>query len=292
MRRKAQSAMEYLMTYGWAILIIAVVLGALFQLGVFNSGTFAPKAPPGACQVFRPDGPGTATNINFEGICNGELPQYVGVFNGQSSYISIPSSTYLNFGGSVTLTAWITFNSYAFAANSLNVFSPSSCTGSNYLLRIGGNAGNSQYLEYVEPCLGAYTSSPYTVPLNTWVFVATSFTNGNNILFAVDSQQRTVSTSMTLTALSGVTYEIGYDFGGGYFSGDISNVQVYNTSLSANEIQALYLEGIGGAPVRPQNIVGWWPLNGNSNDYSGNGNNGAPNGLTYTNQWLTGYTPP
>jgi len=30
--------MEYLMTYGWAILIIAVVLGALFQLGVFNSG--------------------------------------------------------------------------------------------------------------------------------------------------------------------------------------------------------------------------------------------------------------
>ena len=37
-RLKAQSAMEYLMTYGWAILIIAVVLGALFSLGVF-SGT-------------------------------------------------------------------------------------------------------------------------------------------------------------------------------------------------------------------------------------------------------------
>jgi len=30
--------MEYLMTYGWAILIIAVVLGALFSLRVFNSG--------------------------------------------------------------------------------------------------------------------------------------------------------------------------------------------------------------------------------------------------------------
>jgi len=36
---KAQSAMEYLMTYGWAILIIAVVLGALFALGVFNSSS-------------------------------------------------------------------------------------------------------------------------------------------------------------------------------------------------------------------------------------------------------------
>ena len=38
--RKAQSAMEYLMTYGWAILIIAVVLGALFSLGVFNGQNF------------------------------------------------------------------------------------------------------------------------------------------------------------------------------------------------------------------------------------------------------------
>jgi hypothetical protein len=32
--------MEYLMTYGWAILIIAVVLGALFSLGVFSGSSF------------------------------------------------------------------------------------------------------------------------------------------------------------------------------------------------------------------------------------------------------------
>ena len=32
----AQSAMEYLMTYGWAILLIAIVLVAFFTLGVFN----------------------------------------------------------------------------------------------------------------------------------------------------------------------------------------------------------------------------------------------------------------
>jgi len=32
--------MEYLMTYGWAILIIAVVLGALFAIGVFSGTSF------------------------------------------------------------------------------------------------------------------------------------------------------------------------------------------------------------------------------------------------------------
>ncbi len=40
----AQSAMEYLMTYGWAILIIAVVLAALFELGVFNGSNLSPQA--------------------------------------------------------------------------------------------------------------------------------------------------------------------------------------------------------------------------------------------------------
>ena len=34
---KLQSAMEYLITYGWAILILAIALSALFVLGVFNS---------------------------------------------------------------------------------------------------------------------------------------------------------------------------------------------------------------------------------------------------------------
>ena len=36
MRPKAQSAMEYLLTYGWTILIVAVVLGTLFSIGVFS----------------------------------------------------------------------------------------------------------------------------------------------------------------------------------------------------------------------------------------------------------------
>ncbi len=38
MNRKAQSALEYLLTHGWAILIIVIVGAALFALGVFNPG--------------------------------------------------------------------------------------------------------------------------------------------------------------------------------------------------------------------------------------------------------------
>ena len=37
---KLQSAMEYLMTYGWAILIIGVVLAALYELNVFPPSNY------------------------------------------------------------------------------------------------------------------------------------------------------------------------------------------------------------------------------------------------------------
>ncbi len=35
-RQKSQSALEYMMTYGWAILIIVIVAGVLYSLGIFN----------------------------------------------------------------------------------------------------------------------------------------------------------------------------------------------------------------------------------------------------------------
>lgn len=38
--KKGQGALEYLMTYGWALLVIVVVGAALFALGVLNPSTY------------------------------------------------------------------------------------------------------------------------------------------------------------------------------------------------------------------------------------------------------------
>ncbi len=54
--RKGQTAMEYLMTYGWAILIIIIVAAALFALGVFNPGTFTQSTSVGFSQFNVPTG--------------------------------------------------------------------------------------------------------------------------------------------------------------------------------------------------------------------------------------------
>ncbi len=44
MQRKGQAAMEFLMTYGWAILAAIIAIGVLAYFGVFSPGKFVPSA--------------------------------------------------------------------------------------------------------------------------------------------------------------------------------------------------------------------------------------------------------
>ena len=291
-RMLAQSAMEYLMTYGWAILIIAVVLGALFQLGVFNAGTFSPRAPPGACQVFRPNGPESTSFLNLEGVCSGELPQYTGVFTfGGSDYVDVANSVQINFGaGSFTIGVWAkaTYvdSSYGWqrilakrGSGAVNWYSIAlQSTSQTPILELGG----------IEPA----ATGP--IQLNKWYYIVgkRNGTSGVASIYVNGDLNASVSGATQNTDNSG-DLQIGCWGGGQCWGGNIANLQIYNTSLSSNEIQYLYSEGIGGAPVNLEYLVGWWPLNGNANDYSGDNINGVPNGgMTYTNQWVSGYTPP
>ncbi|MEM3247643.1 MAG: LamG-like jellyroll fold domain-containing protein [Candidatus Micrarchaeaceae archaeon] len=297
--QKSQSAMEYLMTYGWAILIIAVVLGALYSLGVFNSTNFAPKAPPGSCHVFRPNGPGTSFDLNLEGVCNGELPEYVASFNGQSSRVQISQSP----AGlcNLTVTAWSYDSGMASASRGGTI--TISGYGSSGGIFYGGPDleynDTSFRFEYIYNNSGAAGGDQYFVSgsyRGKWIFAAMTFNGINGNLASNGIPVACINNVCTPYggAVKCGTASIGWRIGAWdrYFNGSIANVQLYNTSLSASEIQALYQEGIGGAPIDLQNLIGWWPLNGDTNDYSGNGNNGVPSSITFVSNWYSGYTPP
>jgi len=292
-----QSAMEYLMTYGWAILIIAVVLGALFQLGVFNPMTFAPKAPPGACQVFRPNGPYTTSFINLEGICTGEIPQYVAQFNGQSSEIATAANVNLPATTPETLVVWIYTASYP-GSGTPAATNPS--VGSVVLQEGTTNNANTYIINYTGhlgiDVWGCGTArSVGTVPLNAWVQVAYVYNAlANSLTYYINGRPSGTVTPCGYHSTNNPLV-LGYNNIGSSnnaFAGAMADMQLYNISLSANDIQALYLEGIGGAPIDLQNLVGWWPLNGNANDYSGNGNNGQISNVNFVSNWYNGYTPP
>ncbi|MCX6768724.1 MAG: hypothetical protein NTY83_02695, partial [Candidatus Micrarchaeota archaeon] len=52
--RKGQAALDFLMTYGWAILLVVLVAAALFVLGVFNVGSFVGSKAVGFTEIAVP----------------------------------------------------------------------------------------------------------------------------------------------------------------------------------------------------------------------------------------------
>ncbi len=309
-RLRSQSAMEYLMTYGWAILVIAVVLGVLFQLGVFGDANLAPKATPGSCEVQR-----TVAGSSLAGMCQGELPEYVAQLSGSNElntnniYIQQVSGM---SGSNVpfTLTGWVEiplidtnpnfdwmepFVSFNYqGAGIFNYTSSPSTTVTMVLHRCTGAdtctsgvcGGQSSYSSKITQTLGSF--------FGKWHFFAYS-SDPPSYFFQLDNQTAAATNGNPTSWSNGVYIGgLGGACGDSSMKGFIANIQLYNTTLSTAEVQALYQEGIGGAPVRPQNIVGWWPLNGNLNDYSGNSNDGQAQGVGvgYTSFWSSGYTAP
>ncbi len=56
-QKKGQAAMEFLMTYGWALLVVLIAIGALAFFGVLNPSKFLPNscslAPGFSCNDFK-----------------------------------------------------------------------------------------------------------------------------------------------------------------------------------------------------------------------------------------------
>jgi hypothetical protein len=289
---KAQSAMEYLMTYGWAILVIAVVLGVLYSLGIFNPSNFAPKAQPGSCQVFRPNGPGTVYDLNLAGTCSGELPAYTAVFNGQS-HVTIPDSQAIRESTSMTYSMWINLRQ----SGTPWLFGKIDCPVTNgwYIYTDSAHGFAPTFVVYNSGTRYEWDSG-YPIVQNNYYDIAITFDSGTAKLY-LDGTPVSWSSqpSGSITIGTGTTPPMwlgSYMCGGYGFMGIVSNVQLYDSSLSQNQIYALYLEGIGGAPISLQSLSGWWPLNGNANDYSGNNDNGASANIVYTGAWQGEYKQP
>jgi len=62
----------------------------------------------------------------------------------------------------------------------------------------------------------------------------------------------------------------------------MSNIQVYNYSLTQQQISELYSEGLGGLPVNLTHLIEWFPLNNNTVDYSGYNQTSGYTNLTFT----------
>lgn len=96
-KKKAQSAMEYLMTYGWAILIVIIVAAALYALGVFNPATFTGRQATGFQVIGAPSDWDLDSAGSFKlKMSNNKLPSQVIIYT-VTATIAGNQSTYNTF---------------------------------------------------------------------------------------------------------------------------------------------------------------------------------------------------
>jgi hypothetical protein len=219
------------------------------------------------------------------------------LFNGQTSVISSSwlANTPLEFLPSYTITGWVYLNGYG---NTYSIIYGEGVPQGTLFFSVY-NGVSSDCLDSGEWSL-SYSGhwilwcSGLTIPLHQWVFVAETLANG-----AVGSGTVTLySSSPSFQYQTGPgqaesdaginTIAIGMNPGqfaaSPYmyqFNGLVSDIQLYNSTLSPSQVQGIYQEGMGGAPLMSANLIGYWPLNGNGNDYSGHAYVGVPNSVSY-----------
>ncbi len=310
--RKAQSAVEYLSTYGWVFLVLSLVIAVLWYLGVFSQAAFTIRAQPGSCQVLRPGGTLSTQFVSLQGVCNNQVPEYVSTFVGSNSYFDIEQNISLS-GNAVSITAWIKITTTTTGFNRGNILSVKGehYCGAGLGIWINNGQGNPPGSGPVQAANfwvdeknsprteTRVFSLANTIQLNKWYFIAGTY-NGTKLVIYINgdlmnsSKATSGSDATNSIAACTSTSSLGSSshYNQNYLPGSISNVQLYATTLTNGEITELYQEGIGGDPTSLLTLLGWWPINGNDNDYSGNGYNGGPTNVIFTSIWTNGYSVP
>jgi hypothetical protein len=165
MNRKSQSALEFLTTYGWAFLVILIMIGALAYFGVLTPGNFLPDrcvATAGFnCGEFAfyeritgfSAGSGMLVielenGLGMDIVLGGQLTASSKYINGStdSKYFFIVDPTDIS-----DYNLWTTTDPFALNPLTVPPFSPSSSVGSGKTIYLGlgvqdGVAANTNYI--------------------------------------------------------------------------------------------------------------------------------------------------
>ena len=233
------------------------------------------------------------------------LPAYAGSFNGVSSYITLPGGQTLLGATPTSGTVSLWANMFAYPANTVQyqndeemLFAIAKTQGNGYsdgyntiAITIPWNNHNTFWWALAGTGEGGVSVG--TASLNQWYLLTLTFNSVGGEVYINGAPVGAIGAHGTITLDSNPGY-ISYWHSGEpqEFNGVISNVQLYNTALSAGQVANLYSEGIGGTPIASAGNIGWWSLNNNANDGSGSGNNGAATNVAYTANYLNSYIVP
>jgi hypothetical protein len=365
--KRSQSALEYMMTYGWAILIIVIVAVILYSMGIFNPSSSITTTITGfqslgvtqancinsvnnqilelyitnkvgypinitSINVTGNNGlkvtqvvgsilnPGASSSFYVNGACNksssfysgsatitytepgqpltgpyvstGSLvkvpvtsnPNTVASFNGASSFINITLPQEPVRSATRTALVWFYDKNTALKAHAFSY----GCGGGS----CGGLKYFTVYVASGVATLNAYYSNqgmyPQPIQNNTWYLLVYEY-NGTSQIGYIDYggviykvyANENYNTTYTPLYLGCEGNDNGAVCNTQFWQGYLSDFQLYTSALSENRIESIYSRGLGSAPMPNSGLVGWFPLDGNANDYSGNNNNGVATAVNW-----------
>ena len=163
-------------------------------------------------------------------------------WNGSSSYAVLPSDPDIGAGTNWSISMWVYERSSQVA--NYNMI--------DYAHSLNGGWTIQGGVYYVRNSAGQYSNMSVNMTSNTWNHLVIS-SNGST---ATNMYINNVATAASPSSMPNVTWNVGHDFTAGAWNnqagsyarnwnGDMTKIQIYNTNLSAAEVNTLYLEGKG-----------------------------------------------
>jgi hypothetical protein len=196
------------------------------------------------------------------------------------AYVQIPNVAQTQLS-TVTIAGWVNYRGPGIAYWNWMVTKSSAWSV--------GACGNMLIVCYYDWGSALEHDSNMALSRNTWYFIAATISGGTETVYI--NGANVLSNSLTISN-QGVGIQIGNNDGAQPLNGSVADVQIYNSILTKQQIYQLYLNGIDGLPTSTNSLVGWWPLNGNPVDYSGNGYNGVvfSTANTIPFRYISGYS--
>ena len=233
--------------------LIAALLVLAALAFVLASGSATRAATPGLVAAYSfdqgsgstvTDSSGNGNTGTISGATWTATGKYGGalVFNGTNARINVPNSASLQLSSGMTLEAWVNPSTVSSAWRDV-IYKGND----NYYLEgtsdhSGAPAGGGTF-----GSANANAFATGALPANTWSYLALTYDGATLRLYVNGTQIATQTKTGAITSSTNQLQIGGDSIYGQYFKGMIDQVRIYNTALSASQVQTDMTTPVGGS---------------------------------------------
>ncbi len=224
----------------------------------------------------------TATNTNVT-YSTGKINNGAN-FNGTSSKLNI-SNTGISPTTAMSFSCWINCSSYTSRQSIFVKSDGATNSGSSFVYEVGNTSGKTTATLFIGATNITLTSTA-TLTSGVWTHLAFTYDNSNLKIYINGTLDSTVSGSGTINnTTNDTTFGAYSSLGSLWLNGSLDEIGIWNTSLTALEINKIYNAGRGNSypfiDNKKTSLISYYKLDGNSTD-SVSSANGTDTSITYS----------